>query len=101
MLTSDVIEISGWFNIIGFLVTKDIEKALDSLDYSFLISVFKSMVLEKKITWIEILSKDQQLCIINAGTTTQYFNLERGARQDDPVSAYLFILVLEILFIFL
>ena len=48
MLTSDVIEISGWFNIIGFLVTKDIEKALDSLDYSFLISVFKSMVLEKK-----------------------------------------------------
>ena len=48
MLTSDVIEISGWFNIIGFLVTKDIEKALDSLDYSFLISVLKSMVLEKK-----------------------------------------------------
>ena len=34
------------------------------------------------------------------GTTTQYFNLERGAHQGDPVSAHLFILVLEILFLF-
>ena len=60
------------------------------------------MVLKKKIiTCIEILSKDQQLCVINGGTTTQYFNLEKGARQDDPVSAYLFILVLEILFLFI
>ena len=30
-LISDIIEISGWFNITGFLVTMDIEKAFDSL----------------------------------------------------------------------
>ena len=33
--------------------------------------------------------------------TTTYFKLERGTRQDDPVSAYLFILVLEIAFLFI
>ena len=36
---------------------------------------------------------------MNGGTTTKYFKLERGARQGDPIAAYLFILVLEIFFI--
>ena len=48
-LISDIIEISGCFNITGFLVTMDIEKAFDSLDRSFLISVLRSLVLEKTL----------------------------------------------------
>ena len=31
------------------------------------------------------------------GFITKYFNLEKGARQSDPISAYIFILALEIL----
>ena len=34
-----------------------------------------------------------------AGKTTRYFKLERSTRQGDPISAYLFILVLVIAFI--
>ena len=80
----------------------DVERAFDSLDHSFLTSVLKKFGFGKNfITWIEILLKDQQSCVINGGTTTQCFNLERGAPQGDPVSAYLFILVLEILFLFI
>ena len=39
--------------------------------------------------------------MINGSHTTKYFRLERGARQGDLISAYLFILALEILFIFI
>ena len=34
----------------------------------------------------------------NSGTTTEYFKLDKGAKQGDPISAYLFILVLDIAF---
>ena len=36
---------------------------------------------------------------MNNGHSTGYFPLERGTRQDDPLSVYLFILALEIMFI--
>ena len=42
--------------------------------------------------------KNPELCVINGGKTTLYFKLERGARQGDPISAYLFITVFEVVF---
>ena len=41
---------------------------------------------------------NQQSCIINGDFTTRYFNLEKGACQGNPISAYLFILALEVIF---
>ena len=77
-LISDIIEISSCFNITGFFVTIDIEKAFDSLDHSFLISVLKKFGFGKNFfTWIEILLKDQQSSVINGRITTQYFKLKK------------------------
>ena len=36
---------------------------------------------------------------MNNGFSTGYFALERGTRQEDPLSAYLFILGLEVMFV--
>ena len=39
-LTSDILSVTNNLKIKNYLVTMDIEKAFDSLDHSFLISVF-------------------------------------------------------------
>ena len=71
----------------------DIEKAFDSLDHDFLVHVLNKFGFGSNfITWIKLLLNSQQSCVISRCITTPYFNLEKGARQGDPVSAYLFIL---------
>ena len=69
------------------------EKAFDSLDHNFLISALEEYGFGKNfVSWIKILWKNQESCVLNDGTTTKYFLLGRGAPQGDPISAYLFIL---------
>ena len=82
-------------------MTVDIEKAFDSINRCFLIKLLKKFGFEKYFTkWIKILLQNQESCIVNGGTTTNYFKLGKGTRQGDPISAYLFLLVLEIVFLF-
>ena len=82
-------------------MTVDIGKAFDSINHCFLIKVLEKYGFEKDfIKWIKILLQNQESYIVNGGTTTNYFKLEKDARQGDPISAYLFIIVLEIVFLF-
>ena len=76
----------------------DIEKAFDSLDHTFAISVLKKFGFGNNfVSWMETLISKQESCVINGGKTTQYLHLERGAHQGDPISAYIFIIALEVL----
>ena len=67
------------------LVTVDIQKALKRYGFG-----------QTLIKWIRFLSNNQESCIINGGITTKYSKLHKDTRQGDPISAYLFILVPEI-----
>ena len=90
-------EISDTLKLDGILATIDIQKAFDSVDHSFLISTLERYRFSNRfLKWVKILLKNQESCIINGGNTTKHFKLEKGTRQGDPISAYLFILVLEI-----
>ena len=98
-LIYDILEACELFGVEGYLVTVDIQKALDSINHCFLQSVLKTYSFgENFIHIIKTLLKNQESCVINGSKTTKYFPLQRGARQGDPVSAYLFILVLEVVF---
>ena len=59
-LISDILEITDTFNIGGYVLTADIEKAFDSMDHTFLIEVLKTVGFGGNfINWIKILLKKQ------------------------------------------
>ena len=103
-LISDILDeiylmFSDKLNIGRCLVTVNIEKAFDFLDHGFLLVIFIGWIdfPNNFIGWIKILT-NQESCVINGGNTRLYFKLEKDARQGDPISAYLFIIALEIIF---
>ena len=82
-----------------FLVAIDIEKAFDSVNHHFLIAILEKISFGTEfIEWIKVLLNSQESCVINGGKTSKYSKLGRGTRQGDPISAYLFIIVLEAIF---
>ena len=69
------------------------------MNNSFLITVLKKVGFSLSfLEWIEAVLKNQESCVMNAGTTAVYFKLLKVARGCDPISAYFFILALDILF---
>ena len=75
-LISDILEVFDNLKIKRFLMTLDIEKAFESVKHLFLIAALEKYgFMEDFIKWVEILIRNQESCVINGGTTTNYLKL--------------------------
>ena len=69
----------------GLLLLVDFEKAFDSIEWEFLIKVLKSFNFGPYICkWFQTLYAESKSCVINNGHMSNFFNLERGCRQEIP-----------------
>ena len=96
--TIDVITYVNEKNLPGILTYIDFEKAFDTVNWNFMHKCLKTMNFGdyfKKC--IKIMYTDIKSCVVNYGHVSPFFEPSRGIRQGCPLSAYLFIIIVEIL----
>ena len=94
----DIMEYCNLHGIEGCIVQLDFHKAFDSIEWPFLFNVLHENGFGNNIIeWIKICYTEIESCVLNSGFTSNWFQLLKGLRQGCPLSAYLFLLCIEIL----
>ena len=76
----------------------DFEKAFDSVAWSFIKKSLLYFNFKNDIVkWVETFYKDIKSTVIVNNTPSSWFPIERGCRQGDPISPYIFLICSEVL----
>ena len=94
---SDILEYTQKEQVSGILFTVDSAAAFDSLNHAFISTLKLFGFPDYLITWVRILLTDMESSVINNGYSTGYYTVNRGCRQGDPISPYLFIFFMEMM----
>ncbi|KAK2641017.1 hypothetical protein Ddye_022780 [Dipteronia dyeriana] len=82
----------------GLLVKLDFEKAYDSVDHAFLLEVLDRMGFGARWQgWIKWCISSPSMSVLVNDCPTKEFPIEKGLCQGDPLSIFLFNLVVEVL----
>ena len=99
-LIYDIMHYANKYDIDGLLVLIDFQKAFDSVSWSFMQNTLKFFGFKEQFCqWIKILDTNIKASVQQCGVLSETFNIERGCRQGDPISSFLFLLCAEIMFL--
>jgi hypothetical protein len=81
---------------LGVLCKLDMEKAYDHVDWSFLLYLSRRCGFgEKWCSWIKHCISSARFSVLINGVPFSFFGSSRGVRHGDPLSLFLFVLVME------